>query len=200
MAMDASRASSIMSDYVDELFSDDTYNGGDEIINKLAEVLDSEFQQAEPSLPNIDITTVANTLSLIGMSQEQGKNNAYILAHDIMEYWSRTIETSGTPVPFDEEENEDCNTSEESECDSDNEEECYEIVEVTNDAMSYVTPLGDAILNLVDGEIHLPRFYNLFTTIFEYVKKIKWSVTEKSLKYKSDNDEDCLHIFTVQVI
>jgi len=199
MAMDAMRASSIMSDYIDVLFSDESYNGGDEIINKLAEVLDSEFQQAEPSLPNIDITTANNTLSLTGMSQEQGKNNAYILAYRVMEYWSRTTETTGTPVPFDEEENENCDTSAGSECESDNDEECYEIIEVTNDAMSYVTPLRDAILDLVDGNLHLPRFYDLFATIFEYVRKIKWTVTEKSLKYKSNNGEDCLYVFTVQV-
>lgn len=101
-------------------------------------VIDEEFQNAEPTVPNIDITTVAGTLDI---QRNIPSKMAYEIAYACCEYWSMAVETSGESVSV------------------------LGISEIVNDAMDYVTPMEQEILAINNGENQAPNFLNLMVVI-----------------------------------
>jgi hypothetical protein len=129
----------------------ETKRDSDTYLRILEKVLDEDFQKAEPTLENIDITTVAGTLKI---QRTVPQKMAYSIALGVCTYWSKTIETSGDP---------ESNTG---------------IDAVVNDAMVYVKPMETDILAIYKNRPSYPEYYEFVSVIFKYVKQIIWIVDE----------------------
>jgi len=54
----------------------------------------------------------------------------------------------------------------------------YGVSSVSNDAMSYVSMLTDALLAIDNNTLQRPDFLSFTTTIFNHCRMIKWTVDE----------------------
>jgi len=155
MAMDENRAAENYKTALDSFLSQHPYDGGLDSVRALERILDQEFQSAEPTNPNIDITTPAGTLNFGDLRSVEPKSEVpWILAREIARYWSTTIEPTGEPVS----------------CDS--------IDSVENDAIKIIEPIATDLVNAIDRELHYPPFYDFFHIIFKHVREIIWTVKE----------------------
>lgn len=118
-------------------------------------ILDEDSQKAEPSMTNVDITTVAGSLNITYVDPKQ---QTLEIATKYMTYWGNAIATSGIPVTLPKQ---------------------GFIVSVVNDAMSYVSPCKaelDAIAqNVKEGENPYMKFIEV---LYKYAKSIKWQIVE----------------------
>lgn len=116
----------------------------------LANECDTEFQNATPSLENVDITTPAGTLTFV--EQDDPVQNAYEIAKKVSAYWALTIMPTGKP-------------------------QTVTITTVVNTATTIINPLATEILSL-GGVEPTGTFRKLIDTIIKHVKTIVWTVTE----------------------
>lgn len=151
----SSAASAINTKYQNELrplpFNGDTY-----LLGIIANVLDSGFQQATKSNPNIDISPPAGSLQfdLIGVSIDN-YSYAYEIGNKCALYWSKTITPTGSPVS------------------------CGSISSVTNDAMKIAPIIAQGLIGLGGSKVPVePYYYNFVNVIYSAVKTIVWTVSE----------------------
>ena len=127
------------------------YNMGiTNFFQKLAQIMDDEFQKATPSMTNVDITTPAGTLTYEEKSDPV--EHATEIGTKTAAYWALTIMPTGTPT-------------------------LVSIVSVVNTAASIAAPLAADILSL-GSTTETGTFQKLVDTIIKHVKTITWTVTE----------------------
>lgn len=154
MAMSESNAASRLAAEYEALKEPGAQRTNLTFLDILDKVIDEEFQNAQPTNSNIDITTVAGTLDIKHSLPNQ---MAYEIAHACCVYWSKAIETSGDPVS---------GTS---------------ILSIENDAMEYVEPMEAEILSLAANGAQEEHFLNLITVVFKYCRMIIWFVDEADM-------------------
>jgi len=116
----------------------------------LQTIIDEDFQKGITSLKNVDITTPAGTLDFKeGPVSEMARN----IATGCYEYWSKTIEPTGSP-------------------------EEDEIVSVSNDAEKIIEPIVTRLLAIGGNKSVSPSYIEFITVIYEEVMKIQWTVEE----------------------
>jgi len=128
---------------------------------KMDIILDRNFQECE-TVPckNFIITPPAGSLIAFSAinkkynSASVGRENAFIIAKGVMEYWAKAIKP-GQPCV------------------------CKKVVSVKNDAMVYITPLANDILKLKSTRLH-NGYLDLATVIYNNIMKINWAIGEAS--------------------
>lgn len=152
MSMSETNAASLLANEYKNIKKLDSDRTNDTFINILETILNSEFQNAETTNSNVDITTVNNTLNIF-------RSTPYNMAHEIAfgccEYWSRAIELSGEPVSG------------------------TGINEIYNDAIEHVVPLENELLSIYNGSNSYPSYLEFVSVIFKHVRNIIWYVTEE---------------------
>lgn len=122
----------------------------------IADELDVEFQNAVPSMTNVDISPPSGTLTYV--PQDDVVQNAYEIAKKTSAYWALTITPTGTPV-------------------------AGTIVSVSNTAASIINPLASEILSIASSD-STGTYKKLIETIIKHVKTIMWTVTELDKEQK----------------
>jgi len=128
---------------------------------KMDVILDKNFQECK-TVPckNFVITPPAGSLNAFSAidkkynSASVGRENAFIIAKGIMEYWAKAIKP-GQPCA------------------------CRKVISVENDAMVYITPLANDILKLKSTRLH-NGYLDLAIVIYNNIMKINWVIEEAS--------------------
>jgi len=140
-----------------KLLAMDPFPGESYFLDFIALTVDAEFQKATSTLPNIDITTPAGTLTFPVASEELMPD---IIGNQCAAYWSVTITNTGIPVNI-----------------------CTEvpstIVSVSNDANKIASVISNGLKALAGSSVPVVPYYLGFTNvIIEAVKTIIWTVNE----------------------
>jgi len=151
MALNSSATSASIASVYDNLLQStiSSFNTAT-FLQTLSTIIDTNFQQATPSLPNIDITTPAGTFNIA----ESG-NMLNTIADACVAYWSNTVSPTGSPVS------------------------CSAIASVSNTASSIHPIIISGLLGITGRTVPSEPYYNEFIdVIFNAVKTIQWTVTE----------------------
>lgn len=167
-------ASSIDAKYA-SLLTMDPFPGSSFLLDYIAEVLDSEFQKATPSLTNVDITPPAGSLSFPVASEELMPD---IIGAQCAVYWSMTVTPTGIPVNT-------CTAIPSS------------IVSVSNDADKIESVISSGLKALSGStEPVTPHYLGFVNVIIDAVKTIMWTVNEAGTHPPA---VPCVNTYTVTV-
>lgn len=117
----------------------------------LSVIMDAGFQEATPTMSNVNITAPAGSLlfPLVG-----GSAMALAIGTECARYWSEAISTNGIPVAF-------------------------PITSVSNDAAKIAQPIADGLMGETgaSGPV-VPSYLNFVKIIYDEVRTIIWTVEE----------------------
>lgn len=116
--------------------------------------LDRGFQNATPSMGNVDISTEAGTLMIT--KKDNGVEQAYEIGTKIALYWASAIKPTGTP------------------------QGCRKIIAVANTALTIAEPIARDLLAFdhIANYSHDDHYLEFVKIIFKHIKTIVWTVAE----------------------